>query len=98
MRRWVTGRPDQLRTCSAIQLSRQEWDGSAIGGWLREIDDRRCGGLFCGLREVDGRFDQSRLDRVYEVSRIGALHGLIDGIDLMKVADYYLGAEFLQSH
>jgi hypothetical protein len=63
---------------------------------LREIDDGGYGGFFCSLREVDGCFDQSGLDRVYEVSRIGVFHGLTDGVDLMEITDYYIGTELFQ--
>jgi hypothetical protein len=72
-------------------------DGGAIGRSLREIDDGGDGGLFCSLREVYSCFDQSGLNGINEVSRIGAFHGMTDGVDLMEITDYDIGTQLFQS-
>ena len=61
-----------------------EWRSA---GALREVDDRPDPRLLGGLGEVDDGTQEAWGDRPDEVSRVDALHGGADGIDLLQVAD-----------
>ena len=93
----MTGRPDQLKDlfCDPAIAARVA-DRGSIDGSLREVDESGDRGFFRSLCEVDGCFNQSGLDGVYEVGRIGAFHGFTDRVDLMEVTDYDIGTELFQ--
>jgi hypothetical protein len=93
----MTGTPDQLRTCSAMKLSRQaSLVDFAIRGTLRKIDDGLNPRFLRSLGEIHGRVDKAGLDRPDEVGGADAVHRRADSVDLEEIADNDFGAELLQ--
>jgi hypothetical protein len=67
-----------------------------IGRSLGQIDDGGHARFPGGLREIDSRIDKPRRDRVDQIGRLYAFHGLADRIDIVEVAYDDFGTEFFQ--